>query len=389
MKDREIRRDRPLPEEAEPTVPVLRPRLPGVERLTPYLRRIDASRIYSNYGPLARELEGRLSRHLGLPAGGVVGASSGTVALVGAILAMAGRPTDKRPLALFPAFTFVATAVAVELCGYRGYLADVDSRTWMLDPERLQSHPELSRIGVVVPVAPFGRPVPQEPWLRFREKTGIPIVIDGAASLECVAREPGRFLGQIPVAMSFHATKSYSTGEGGGVVSTSSDQAQRITQALNFGFHGSRDCALASTNGKMSEYHAAVGLAELDGWTEKQRSLLAVADAYRSRLEPSGLRERFFAAPGISSSYAVFRCRDADESGRVRESLRRHGVDSRLWYGTGVQDQTHFSDLPREDLSVTEGLAPLLLGLPVAPDLDDRALERITRGLVEGVNASS
>ena len=80
------------------TVPALRPLLPRVDRLMPYLSRIDAARIYTNHGPLSTEFERRLESHLGLPRGGLACASSGTAGLIGAILATAGQPTAKRPL---------------------------------------------------------------------------------------------------------------------------------------------------------------------------------------------------------------------------------------------------------------------------------------------------
>src|SRR5215475_7865920 len=107
-------------------VPVMRPQLPRADDLLPYLRAIDASRFYSNNGPLVTALERRLAEHFRLPAGGVVCIGSGTAAIVGAVLASAGRARAERPFALLPAFTFVATASAVEQCGYRPYLADVD-----------------------------------------------------------------------------------------------------------------------------------------------------------------------------------------------------------------------------------------------------------------------
>ena len=97
-------------------IPVLRPRLPDAEALLPYLRRIDASRQYTNWGPLALEFEGRIAALLGCSADGVVSSSSGTAALVGAILAATGRP-PAGTAALVPAFTFVATALAAEQAG--------------------------------------------------------------------------------------------------------------------------------------------------------------------------------------------------------------------------------------------------------------------------------
>jgi dTDP-4-amino-4,6-dideoxygalactose transaminase len=373
-----------LPASIEP-VPVLRPRLPPAERLLPYLKRIDATRTYSNWGPLSAELERRLAESLRLPAGGVVSASSGTAALVGAILAAAGRATSERPVALVPAFTFVATAVAVEQCGYCPFLADIDAKSWMLDPERLAGHHALDQVGLAVPVAPFGRPVAQAPWQRFREKTGVPVVIDGAGAFDRFLETPDSALGQIPVAISFHATKCFATGEGGCVASGDGGLALRVGRALNFGFHDVHDSRGPSINGKMSEYHAAVGLAELDGWSNKQRSLRVVASRYRAGLSEAGLSDRLLAAPDVGASYLLFHCHDEAEAGRVEEALSRYRVESRRWYGAGLHHQAHFSRLQREHLEVTDALAPCVLALPLAPDLTGADVARVVEALARGV----
>jgi dTDP-4-amino-4,6-dideoxygalactose transaminase len=95
--------------EVAESIPVLRPRLPSTDRLVAYLRRIDASRLYTNHGPLSTELENRLAHHPMLPPLGVTCASSGTAALTGAILAAAGHAAEPGTLALLPAFTFLIT----------------------------------------------------------------------------------------------------------------------------------------------------------------------------------------------------------------------------------------------------------------------------------------
>ncbi len=371
-----------LPE--TPAVPVLRPLLPNADRLLPYLRRIDATRIYSNHGPLCRELEQRLVRVLALPADGLVSASSGTAALIGAILAAAGLGTAARPLALIPAYTFSATASAVEQCGYQPHLVDVDAESWMLVADRLIDHPERERVGLVVPVAPFGRPVAQEPWQRLHTATGIPVVIDGAASFAALAERPRQFLGAIPVTISFHTTKAFATGEGGAVATTDIDLAKRSAQALNFGMRGVRDCGMPSINGKMSEYHAAVGLAELDGWPDKLGALHAVAERYRQALVAVGLADRFYGAPDIGPNHALFQCRGAVEAHSVQRGLRQGGIDFRLWYGQGLTRQTYYTNLPRDTLNVTDDIAQCLLGLPMAPDLGEEDI-----GHVVSVLASS
>jgi dTDP-4-amino-4,6-dideoxygalactose transaminase len=364
-------------------VPVLRPQLPDADRLLPYLRRIDSARIYTNWGPLVSELEHRLSEHFGLPPHGVVSASSGTAALIGAILAGAGRAKPDRPLAVIPAYTFVATAIAVEQCGYQPYLVDVNADNWLLDIEGLVGHPLLDQIGLVVPVAVFGRPVAQDVCVAFRERTGIPVVIDAGASFEGVSAEPAKYLGSIPAAMSFHATKSFATGEGGCVVTTDAMLAERVGRALNFGFHQSRESTADSTNGKMSEYHAAVGLAELDGWTQKRAAWRRVADRYRRYLGATGLASRFVGTPDVAGCYALLPCEDDREAERVQHSLCRADIEFRLWYGKGLLGQPHFEDLSHDALDVTSHIAPRIVGLPVATDLSDSAVRRVVHALSE------
>ena len=375
----------PAGEEPQPAIPVLRPRLPSAERLLPYLRRIDATRVYTSWGALALELEERLCRHFSAPPGSVVSAGSGTSALTAAILTAAGRAAGARRVAVVPAFTFVATAAAAESCGYTLRLADVDSQHWQLDPELLAARADLDEVGVVIPVAPFGRPVPQSPWLEFRARTGIPVVIDGAATFEACSTRPEGILGALPVAMSFHATKAFATGEGGCVVSTDTAVVERIGQTLNFGFSGSRDSATPSLNGKLSEYHAAVGLAELEEWNAKQKATARVLDLYRASFARLGLADRLVCAPEVASIYVLFRARSQSEARSVAAQLAENCISHRLWYGAGLQTSSYYTNCASDPLPVTEELAPRLLGLPFATDLDVRAVKRVVAAVANGV----
>lgn len=369
----------------EPTIPVLCPSLPSADRLLPYLRRIDATRVYTNWGPLALELEKRLCRRFSLPLGGVVSAGSGTSALTAAILTAAGRAADGRRLAIVPALTFVATAAAAESCGYALRIADVDPETWQLDPGRVAARADLDEVAIVIPVAPFGRPVPQSAWLEFRERTGIPVVIDGAATFEAASAQPERILGELPVAMSFHATKAFATGEGGCVASTANSVVEQIGQTLNFGFSGNRDSATPSLNGKLSEYHAAVGLAELEGWNAKREATARVLDLYRERFDSLGLGDSLICGPEVASFYVLFQASTQHEASNVAARLTEHGVSYRFWYGGGLQTHSHYADSSSDHLPVTEELAPRLIGLPFAFDLDERVLERIGAAIAHGL----
>jgi len=373
----------------EPSVPVLRPLLPTADRLLPYLARIDETRTYSNWGPLVDELQERLCSELGQPQGSVVCASSGTAALVGAILATTGRATSDRPLAVVPALTFVGTALAVEECGFTLVAADVDATSWTLDPSRLEQELDLDRVGLVVPVTPFGRPIPQGPWKAFREQTGIPVVIDGAASFDLTASESQGVLGEIPVTMSFHATKAFASGEGGCIACGHREAAVDALRALNFGFYEDRNTVAPSTNGKMSEYHAAVGLAELDGWPAKRARFEDVVALYIDAFTRVGLSDRLVSAPAVGLSYVLFQAGDVAESASVQRSLGANGVDFRLWYGRGVHRHTYFARVARERLDMAEGLAERLIGLPVAPDLAPGDVERVAEAVSAGTSGGT
>jgi dTDP-4-amino-4,6-dideoxygalactose transaminase len=366
-------------------VSVLKPALPTADQLLPYLRRIDRTRIYSNFGPLAIELSHRLAAHFSLPEGGATLASSGHAALLGSILAAAGRASAKRPVALIPAYTFIATATAAERAGYQPVFVDVDERTWTADPDALLDHPDLTRAGLVIPVAAYGRPVPLAAWTDFQERTGVPVVVDAAAAFDTLPRDRARYLGTPPVALSFHATKAFSTGEGGGVLSVDTGLIERVTQALNFGFAGSRDSSVAATNGRLSEFHAAVGLADLDRWDDKAAVMGRVVRAYRAAFAAAGLSDRLITSPEVGVAYVLGRCADAAEAAAVERALVRGDVDFRYWYGGGLHRHSYYRRQPRRPLDVTENLAARLIGLPFAPDLDDAAVDRVAAAFADGL----
>jgi dTDP-4-amino-4,6-dideoxygalactose transaminase len=363
-------------------VPAMRPLLATADRVLPYLRRIDAQRIYSNYGPLVQEFEVRLGTHFGTAPGTVASASSGLAALVGAILGSVGRATAARPLAVVPAYTFIATATAVELCGFEPVLADVDADTWQLGAEHVRAAADLDRVGLVVPVAPYGRPVAQAPWREFAAATGIPVVIDGAACFDTLTADGDTAgLGELPVALSFHATKTLGVGEGGAVVCTDAARLDHIGRALNFGFHSVRDCRAPNTNGKLSEYHAALGLAELDGWDGKRDAFRRVAAAYRAALAAEGLGDRLVATPDIALNYVLFRADDAGHAQRACERLDAAGLEYRFWYGLGLHRQSYYAGAAPLPRPATDALAGRLLGLPTAPDLDAGVAARAAAAL--------
>lgn len=364
-------------------IPVLRPLLPPAAAILPYLERIDESRCYSNWGPLVTELGQRVAAKLGVDAQRLVCVNSGMSALIGAVLALAGRASASKPLAVVPEFTFTATGLAAQMCGYEPVIASCDAESWSFSPRDLLQRPELLRkVGFVMPVAPFGRALPLREWEAFQEATGIPVIVDGAACFDVLVRRPQLHASVLPFVLSFHATKAFGIGEGGAVVLKDAATADRVAQALNFGFLGNRLSEVSGTNGKLPEYCAAVGLAELDGWDAKHRALLDGFDAYRAGFEACGLVHRLHGPPEISCTYVLLRCDSAAQAGFVMDALAAAGVDSRRWYGTGLREHPAFATASFLDLHAARRLdVGSVLGLPVAPDLSREDIQRVTRAV--------
>ncbi len=222
-----------------------------------------------------------------------------------------------------------------------------------------------------MPVAPFGAPMDVAAWDRFTAVTGIPVLIDAAAAHDTVRA------GETPAVVSLHATKILGAGEGGYVVCRRPDLIVSVKKRSNFGFYGSRDAQVAAFNAKMSEYHAAVGLASMDAYDVDTARFRGVARVYRDRL---AARTDIEFQPGFgtqwSGSVCVARFAGGDKQ-RIAAHLGAAGADSRSWWGDGVHTQSAFADVPRLPLPVTELLARETLGVPYFLDLSEDDVTRV------------
>nr|WP_047167141.1 DegT/DnrJ/EryC1/StrS family aminotransferase [Sphingomonas sp. Y57] len=349
---------------------VARPRMPAAETLLPYLRRIDAQRCYTNFGPLVAELEARLAERLDLDPACVASVANATAGLTLALRSVAG---GRAGVCVLPSWTFVATAHAIAAAGFPPFLVDVDEGSWALTPAiALDAVARIDGpVAAIMPVAPFGAPVDIAGWDRFTALTGIPVVIDAAAGHD------GLRAGDTPCVVSLHATKILGAGEGGYVACRRPELAIEIRKRSNFGFYGARDAEVAACNAKMSEYHAAVGLASMDVYAADIARFRSVARHYRERL---GGRTDIEWQPGYGTDWCgstcVARFAGADRD-RIAARLDAAGIDSRAWWGSGVHGQTAFAGQPRLPLPTTERLARETIGLPCFVDMGEDEVARV------------
>ena len=352
----------------------MRPKLPSADRIAPYLRAIDSSRIYSNFGPLALSLEERLAAHFGVQKGAVCTTANATQGLTLALTALAAR---QGTLCVMPAWTFVASAHAAIAAGLTPYFVDVDPQSWALDPEAMDEviARAPSPVGAIMPVAPFGRPLDIVSWDRFYERTKMPVVIDAAAGFDSVVA------GQTPLVVSLHATKVIGIGEGGFVLTTDEAVIKGVRARANFGFLGSRTSIAASTNAKLSEFHAAVGHAALDDWHVARAEWRALAAAYRKIL-PESNRIQYqvgFGAEWIAST-CVLQMPGSDAI-KTEHALSSAGIETRRWWGDGTHRHPSTAMFPRGVLPVTETLAKSTLSVPFYRELGLAQIEKVADAL--------
>jgi dTDP-4-amino-4,6-dideoxygalactose transaminase len=355
----------------------MRPRLPVARSLLPYLEQIDASRYYSNFGPLTCQLEARLAAHFGVADPTVTTVANATLGLAVALLAQDPRPGT---LGVMPAWTFIASAQAASLAGLVPFFVDVDPATWALDPEtaRAAIAQAPGEVGAVMPVVPFGRPLDLAAWDRFRSETGLAVVIDAAAGFDTLTPT------ETPAVVSLHATKVLGVGEGGFVLSTDSALIDGVRTRSNFGFQGTREALVPALNARMSEYHAAVAHAALDEWDQVRADWLTVSGAYREQLGgSSGVRLQH----GFGEAWVTSVCLlelDGPQAGRLEASLAAAGIETRQWWGHGAHAHPSTRHLPHTALPATERLARSTIGVPLYRDMRADEIDRVVAGIRAG-----
>ena len=355
-------------------IALMRPALPKADQIRPYIDRIDENRWYTNHGPLLKDLETKVGEHFGLPRDNIVTVCNGTLALAIALRCKAAQPG----YCLLPSWTFVGCAHAVNLSGLKPFLCDVSPETGTLTiKEAIAALKECpGPVRAVMPVNLFGQPISIEEWEYFEHETGVKVVFDCAAGFDTF--HPSSPPGMI----SLHATKLFSAGEGALLITTDIDLADQMRRATNFGFSSNRVSEHWGINAKMSEYSAAVALADLEFLQHKRQQFTERAERYRlglSNFEGAYL-QKGFGEDWIGTFLNVWLKKP--NACQLIDKFQAESIETRMWWGQGLHRHPEFEKLERTDLSVTNDLAKSFLGLPFWVDLPLTDIDRVVSTLI-------
>jgi dTDP-4-amino-4,6-dideoxygalactose transaminase len=147
----------------------------------------------------------------------------------------------------------------------------------------------------------------------------------------------------------------------------------------------SRKAVLPATNAKMSEYHAAVGLASLADWPRTRACHLEVTARYLAAL--GSLLQYGYGQGWVASTTNVVLPPGTRE--RISERLLESGIETRAWWGEGCHRQPAFAECPRGDLAVTEDLGGRVLGLPHFADMEPEDVATVADAMSEALKSES
>jgi dTDP-4-amino-4,6-dideoxygalactose transaminase len=233
-------------------------------------------RWFTNTGPQVAEFEGRVAQISG--AKHCIAMCNGTVALE-----IATRALELKGEVIVPSFTFVATAHALQWQKITPVFCDIDPRTHNIDPAVVESLITPRTTGIMG-VHLWGRPCNTDALQEIASRRGLRLIYDAAHAFGC--SDAGRPIGQFGAAsvLSFHATKVVSTFEGGAVLTSDDQLAEKIRFMKNFGFSYYDEVSHLGVNGKMSEVSAAMGLCGLEAFADFVRVNARNQDLYRDGL---------------------------------------------------------------------------------------------------------
>lgn len=360
-----------VPKALEEPIFVTRPRMPQKQAFIEAVDILWKSKWLTNNGAFHRELEARLQLLVG--EGEVALTANGTLALLLA-LKVAGVETGKKVITT--PFTFAATTHAVDWVGCEPVFADIDPVTGNIDPVSVANLMD-DDVAAVLAVHVFGTPCDDEALQTICKEADIPLVYDAAHSFGTSVGGRSVFAMGTASATSFHATKLFSTAEGGAVFVRDADDKLRCDRFKNFGIANQDTIERSGLNMKMSEFHAAFGLLGLDGVNREIALRQAIATTYMARLAGVDGIRAVTTGIGFEPNWSYFAiCVDEARVGISRDALfgalAALNIHCRKYFHPLTSRTPTYAHLPTasaEHLPVAHRFEREVLCLPVYGDL--------------------
>lgn len=374
----------------ENMIAVTSPLLPPLEEFIPYLEKIWDCKWITNSGQFHEQLEKALAEYLGVEYISLF--ANGTLPLVTALQALGIRDGE----VITTPYSFVATSHAIWWNGLQPVFVDIDPVTGCMDAEKIEAA-ITPRTRAIMPVHVYGTPCDTERVQQIADKHGLKVIYDAAHAFGIKRNGKSILLEGNVSTLSFHATKTYNTIEGGALICHSAEMKQKIDYLRNFGFEDEVTVVAPGINSKMDEVRAAYGLLNLNHVDEAIARRKEVARQYVDTLKDVkgiGLYQPIvssFERDDIQLNYSYFPIFvDADKFGMSRdalyEKLKSEGVFGRRYFYpliTDFEPYKNYSSASKENLPVANRIAESVICLPMHHALQEKEVELIVSTLKE------
>ena len=240
----------------EPQITVTSPLLPPLEEFIPYLQEIWGRKWITNNGHFHQELEKALAEYLGVEHISLF--TNGTLPLITALQALGLEEGE----VITTPYSFVATTHAIWWNKLIPVFVDIDSVTGCINPDKIEAA-ITDKTVAIMPVHVYGTPCDVDRIEAIANKYNLKVIYDAAHAFGVTYKGKSVLeFGDIST-LSFHATKTYNTVEGGALVCHSAEMKYHVDNLKNFGFRGETNVVGPGINSKMDEIRAAYGLLNL------------------------------------------------------------------------------------------------------------------------------
>ena len=364
-------------------ITVTTPLLPDLDEFSKMLKEVWESKWITNNGHFHQRLEEALCEYLKVPYISLF--TNGTLPLLTALQAL--RISGE---VITTPYSFVATTHSLWWNGIKPVFVDIDPSNCGMDPDCIEAA-ITPKTTAIMPVHCYGKPCDVVRIQSIAEKYGLKVIYDAAHAFGVEINGKSILEYGDLSTLSFHATKVFTTIEGGAMIMHDETTKQRIDYLKNFGFESETEVIAPGINSKMDEVRAVYGLLNLRQIDAAIEARHQVAIKYRAALRAvKGIRF-FDDMPGVKHNYSYFPIFvKADEYGMTRDELyfkmRDNGVLGRRYFYPLISTFSTYRGLPSaapENLPNATRVANEVICLPMHHQLSDDDIDRVLQLIVK------
>jgi dTDP-4-amino-4,6-dideoxygalactose transaminase len=356
---------------------VTQPNFPPIEEFNDYLKKIWESKILTNNGEFHQELEKALCKYLGVKYISLF--SNGTLALITALQTL--KITGE---VITTPYSFVATTHSLWWNNIKPVFVDINPHSFNINPDKIEAA-ITPKTTAILPVHVYGTPCEVDRIQKIADTYGLKVIYDAAHAFGVKIKGNSVLnFGDLSI-LSFHATKVYSTIEGGAIICHDEKTKQRIDYLKNFGFADEVTVVAPGINAKMNEVQAAFGLLQLNYVDDAIKKRKVIADLYRQHLadiKGVSFLEKRDEEDHVDSYFPILidKLKYGKDRDYVYDELKKHSIFGRRYFYPLISQFPTYKGLDSarpENLPVAETIAKQVLCLPIFPDLSVSEVENI------------